>query len=87
MIVDAFLAIPMLIIATVWNALEVAQAFPNAVHTSAETLGDYLYRLNFIIPIDTFGTVIGWYFVIVSAYFSLWVILMIVNLYKAFKLF
>jgi len=87
MIVDAFLAIPMLIVATVWEQLGVAQAFPSAVHSSAVTLGDFLQRLDFIIPIDTFGTVIGWYFVIVSAYFTLWVILMIINLYKAFKLF
>jgi len=87
MIIDAILAIPAFLIATLWEALGVAQAFPDSVHNSAVTLGNYLSRLDFIIPIDTFGTVTGWFFIILSAYFSLLVIMIIITLYKAFKLF
>jgi len=87
MIIDVILAIPTLLITQFWALLETSQAYPNGVYTSAVTIGKYLERIDFIIPVDTLGTLLGWYLVAVTIYFTLWIVLMVVHLYQAFKLF
>jgi len=87
MILDVLLAIPTFLITTFWNALQAGTAYPAGVYTAATSAGNYLARLNFILPIDTLGDLLGWYLVAVIAYFSIWILLMVVNLYQAFKLF
>jgi len=87
MILDAIFLIPVYLLTQFWALLSVGQAFPNGIYTSASTIGSYLARLDFIIPIDTLGDLLAFYLLAVIAYFTLWVVLMVVHLYQAFKLF
>jgi len=87
MIIDALLLLPTLLIAFFWELLEAGEGFPDGVYTAGATAGNYLARLDFILPIDTMGSLLGWYLVAVLAYLFLWILLMTIGLYKAFKLF
>jgi len=87
MIIDAILAIPTYIIVQIWNLLGIAETYPAGVTTASYTLGNYLARLDFILPIDTLGTLMGWYFVAIIAYFTLWAIFVILAIYQSIKLF
>jgi len=87
MIIDAILVLPMLLISTFWGLLEAGSGFPTGITSAGTTAGNYLARIDFILPIDTIGTLLGWYIVAVLAYLTIWALLMLIELYKAFKLF
>jgi len=87
MILDALLLLPSFLIVKIWNLLEVAQPFPDGMTTAATTLGNFLARLDFIIPIDTLGLLVGWFFVAIVAYFAIWTVFVVIAIYQAVKLF
>lgn len=87
MIIDFLLILPSVIIAQIWKLLEVAQPYPDGMYTASNTVGDFLARLDFIIPIDTLGTLVGWYFVAIIAYFVIWTVFVLIAIYQAVKLF